>query len=97
MNSKLSLTKLLFPTLPLIAVILSVASIVAHNFLATSGQDLKSLQSQAQVLAEQNISLRQHIADSSSLTTLKYRAEALGFISPDRVVFINSSLPLAQR
>lgn len=91
------LINLLFITIPITAVVLGVASIFVHNFLATSGSDLKSLESAAQVLTGQNSLLHQQIAQASSLTLLKDKAPSLGFLTPERVVYVNLSQPLAQR
>ena len=91
------LINLLFITTPIMAVVLGVASIFVHNFLATSGSDLKSLELEAQMLTDQNSLLHQHIAQASSLTLLRDQAPSLGFLTPERVVYVNLSQPLAQR
>ena len=97
MTPKPSLINLLLISLPLLAVVLVVANILAHNLLATSGGDLKSVESQAQILQDQNSHLHQHIASLSSLIYLRQQAQALGFTSPLKVVYLNLGQPLAQR
>lgn len=92
-----NLISLLFITTPITAVVLGVASIIVHNFLATNGPDLQSLTAQTQVLEGQNALLRHQIAQVSSLTFLRDQAEPLGFLTPEQVVYVNLSQPLAQR
>lgn len=97
MNQPKSLINTLFICLPFTAVVLVVANIFAHNFSATSGGNLDSLESESKTLSQENATIRQETSRLSALTYIKQQAPALGFAPETQVIYLPQNQPLAQR
>ena len=89
--------KKLYLLVPILAIILMVANITASNLVATTGDDLTSLELKSLELEQENLKLKQAIAQKSSLTYLKQLAQTQGYTQPTDLVYIQLGQPLAQR
>jgi hypothetical protein len=71
-----------------LCVILFAATIFFAVDTATSGAEISRLQSQIQELEKRNRELTSDVIKSSSVSTLDGGAEALGFVKPEKTVYL---------
>lgn len=87
------------PLLPIalgiVVICLLVIQVLVSNRLATSGSTIDQVESQIGEISQTNSALEEKIASYSAFTTLKIRAEALGFIKPVTPVYLSPDLPVA--
>ncbi len=74
---------------------LLVVQVIVSNRLATSGSTIDKVESEIGVVTQANQSLEEKIASYSALSTLKAKAEALGFIKPVAPQYLSPELPVA--
>ncbi len=84
----------------LIASLTSVAFLVGANLfitniLATTGEQLKSLEERKKTLVEQNSRIRQKIVSESTLTKVEEKAFALGFSTERQTINLIPPKPVA--
>ena len=78
----------------IIAVIFLVQLVITST-LASRGQELSDLDSQAALLARENQSIKEELAQKTSLLKISAKAQELGLIKPDSVVYVDVSSPVA--
>jgi cell division protein FtsL len=80
-----------------IAVFVFVAFTVFSTIqTATNGARLANLEMQEQSLSSENRELSDECAKSSSLTNIYKKADELGYIKPQNILYANKQLPVAQ-
>jgi cell division protein FtsL len=87
-------SKLIFLTGIIIA-LLFVLQIINFNRYATWGEKLKTLENQERILKIENERLEKEITEASSLSSVKKRAESLGFRKASSYLYLTSEIPVA--
>lgn len=77
--------------------LLGVANIIFSCSLATSGEKLRSLDSEIQRLEKNNQDLKKKEVSLSSYAILSQRAHQLGFVKSSSVVYLEGQTSLAMR
>ena len=92
------LPSVLFRTLPVLAVILTVIEILSINQYAGSGKEIRTLDTAIDIIRQDNELLRHRIASFSSLTAIAVSSRGLGLIEPVKsqyLTIIPEQLPVA--
>ena len=71
------------------------AQLVASNILAGQGEEAAKLEIKSSQLLRTNQALRESLARQTSLTQIAQKAQDLGFIRPDSVVYVDLAKPVA--
>ena len=88
---KLSLTSLVIG----LAIVLGLVQLFISHRLATAGESVRILEARAAELEQINLLLEEEIAQTGSLQVVAKRAEELGFVRTDQVVYLTSPVPVA--
>jgi len=81
--------------LGVIIAVLVVSNIAVSASLSTSGEHIRELEQQRDLLTEQNQDLKRSLLNHSSLLSLSSKAEALGFTTPKDIISIDLDSPVA--
>lgn len=62
----------------------------------TSGAEIAKLEKEESILADQNRELSENMVQSTSLDSIEKKAEELGFVKPEKFVYIGREEPVAK-
>jgi hypothetical protein len=74
---------------------LLLVEITLSNQIATTGDQLLTIENKTDDLKNQNLIIQQQVLQASSLTTINQKATAMGFVQDTTPVYITTPLPLA--
>lgn len=75
---------------------LSLAQILVSLRLAGRGQDLAALEEEARSLSQENQRMRSQLSEAAALSKIASTAAELGFIKPEKLLFLTPQIPVAQ-
>lgn len=78
-----------------IIVVLGVVRVAILNSISTTGIELVNIQNQLVVYKKQNVLLKEHYLDVSSLAAIDKKAKNLGFVEAKSHIYLSAPLPLA--
>lgn len=84
-------------TLPILAVLLIIAEVIATNQLAGLGETVTGIDMRIESLREENALLAQQVASVSSLIMIEQKAKEYGFTEakPSSYINLDEHLPIA--
>lgn len=74
----------------------AILAVFLTIFISASGAELTHLEKKEQTLIIENRILLSQSLKSSSLSSLEEKAQELGFISPEKIVYLKAKEPVAQ-
>jgi len=82
--------------LPFVLIIaLGILQVYFSNSLSCEGRSLKDLENKIEAISEENDLLKGEIVSYGGLSSLKEKAEELGYIEKPRVVNLTGEMPVA--
>lgn len=93
-NRNLRPTKLIWLIFALICLLFSVQLVVSHR-LATAGEVVKKLESEAKKLSQDNTLLKEEISKMGSLSQISSEAAKLGLGRSSQVLHLTPQIPVA--
>ena len=88
---KLKLT----PLIVTIIIILAGIQLVISHHLATSGEKVRQLEKEAQLIEEENRLLLEEVSQIGTLSKISLQAEEMGLVRTTQVIHFGSQIPLA--
>jgi len=89
--------KVVILSLTLIIFTLTIVRVVVANNISTNGLVLGDITAKNQIVARENMLIKEKVEELSSLNHIASVAAKLGFVGDTNVISLNSPLPLAKR
>lgn len=89
----MKLVKLLF----IVIAALLIGNVIVANSAVDESVSVKTISAEIENLTQQNIVLKQDIAQAGSLTKIASRVEELGFVDTPKVMTVNNTSNVALR
>lgn len=81
----------------IVAIIIAGTCVLTTVEAAASGSEINQLTVEKEKLSEEQLSLSRELVESSSLGSISTKAEALGFVKPEKTVYISREPEFAAR
>lgn len=78
-----------------ILLVVVAAQLIVTNMLAVRGEELTRLEAQASQVAKENQTIREDLAQKTSLSHISQKSEEIGLLTPTEIIYLDLSEPVA--